>query len=767
LSVLTPAVTSLVLRARFVSKSRYRWDGEEKDYDPRIILVVKPRAPYPVIVAQLAQTMYEDAYTAQDAAAGRANGPTDKLLEDEFARELHGANRTQKSWTPGFTLVGPHERGLKVTSPGGVERIVKKGEFRPGTNGGPGWVRVEKGTAEMLPGWYQGRGTEDHQAVVGPTVRVYWNVCAAGAAPLMTVLSSRLNGAKIPFHLKALTDRQRYTRPDAAVLYVAKDDWRRAAPELVAAHSELGKYLKDGAPLFTFPVGSGVALAEDPGSGESFGTDRCSLVAEGLWDAFVDGRSSDAELEDAVMSRFRSRGIPPETPYLRHGSDARNLLLSLPKTTETASRAPVDFLAEASEIGDRLVAEAVRDGTRATWIARPVPVPGASRDAPVTAETLDATLYSGTAGIALFLARLARSTRNRRHRTMAIEAARHAVALALDGGSAGRFARESRYGFHGGILGPAWAALEVGRLTKTGVLRRGAAEIVSLLRRNARAPHDLDLINGTAGALPVLLEMEAQGIAGAGLLARSLKNELGRKAAWAGDVCSWRGPLDRPGAPNLTGFSHGAAGISWALAMYGVKVDDEGALRAARGGLAYERACFDTARGNWPRFDIEPGPDGRPATFTAWCHGAPGIGLSRALLLRTGFGGKDEERALVEELRVARRTTADHLARLERFPGLDVTACHGVLGTVECLWEIEDALGLDGKESAAQYGTWVATRFGSKPRRRFGTSVDYPTAVPARAHPSLMNGLAGIGHFFLRLHDQKRVQSILTPAQSL
>ena len=59
-------------------------------------------------------------------------------------------------------------------------------------------------------------------------------------------------------------------------------------------------------------------MAEDPGSGESFGQHRCRLIAEAL--ASAEGDRNGRAL--AVLRRFHEEGIDPEFPHLRPGSRA-------------------------------------------------------------------------------------------------------------------------------------------------------------------------------------------------------------------------------------------------------------------------------------------------------------------------------------------------------------------------------------------------------------------------------------------------------------
>src|ERR671915_222589 len=85
------------------------------------------------------------------------------------------------------------------------------------------------------------------------------------------------------------------------------------------------------------------------------------------------------------------------------------------------------------------------------------------------------------------------------------------------------------------------------------------------------------------------------------------------------------GAITRP----LTGFSHGTAGIAWALLELAALTGEEHFRKAALDAIAYERDLFSPEAGNWPHL----GDDNNPFWVT-WCHGAPGIGLARLCSLR-------------------------------------------------------------------------------------------------------------------------------------
>jgi lantibiotic modifying enzyme len=163
----------------------------------------------------------------------------------------------------------------------------------------------------------------------------------------------------------------------------------------------------------------------------------------------------------------------------------------------------------------------------------------------------------------------------------------------------------------------------------------------------------------------------------------------------------------------------------------------EAALEAFR----YERNYFNPAEQNWPDFR------GEQASYPVfWCHGAAGIGLCR---LRAWQITGDAD--LLAEAQVALQTVERHSAALANF-----SLCHRRAGNADVLICASQVLGeeswLHAAEAIAQEGL---ERF---ERRR----VPWPCGLPdANETPDLMLGLAGIGHFYLRLADPARIPSVL------
>jgi type 2 lantibiotic biosynthesis protein LanM len=141
------------------------------------------------------------------------------------------------------------------------------------------------------------------------------------------------------------------------------------------------------------------------------------------------------------------------------------------------------------------------------------------------------------------------------------------------------------------------------------------------------ADDDTDIVFGCAGLIGPLLMI---GTPAADALARTAGMRIAERQHSDG---GWVVPSVSDRA--LTGFSHGASGRAAALAVLAAAMSDDDVLHeAAARALKFERAQFDTSRGNWPDHR-EPVDGGDPAFMLSWCHGAPGIALGRLCMQGT------------------------------------------------------------------------------------------------------------------------------------
>ena len=116
--------------------------------------------------------------------------------------------------------------------------------------------------------------------------------------------------------------------------------------------------------------------------------------------------------------------------------------------------------------------------------------------------------------------------------------------------------------------------------------------------------------------------------------AKVLTEQQNEKGGWVSnpDMCA------------LAGMSHGASGIIYALAKVNYYKADKQVLLSIEKGLNFEKNLYDDIYNNWKDERYYKGKKiSESNNFTvAWCHGAPGILLSRLRLLELLKGEKYE-----------------------------------------------------------------------------------------------------------------------------
>jgi type 2 lantibiotic biosynthesis protein LanM len=274
---------------------------------------------------------------------------------------------------------------------------------------------------------------------------------------------------------------------------------------------------------------------------------------------------------------------------------------------------------EALAIGRDLVANAVWDGGGCNWLELSYMFK-ANR---YQLDLLNDSLYTGRAGVSLFLAALGKISGDRQFQKVAV--------AGLDPFRQSVKAREIRPEILKsgliGLGGTIYSMVKVSQFLQVTDLLEDAVQVAKLLTPEVIASDQkLDVIWGVTGAILGLLSLyQATGdrsvldiaVAGGDRLLTSRTNDIPR--AWLTTSESTK---------PLTGFSHGAAGISLALfRLYSATANEE-YLAAANEGIAYERSVFDKTVQNWPDFRMAE-QRGQVNYLDTWCHGSTGIGLAR------------------------------------------------------------------------------------------------------------------------------------------
>ena len=408
------------------------------------------------------------------------------------------------------------------------------------------------------------------------------------------------------------------------------------------------------------------------------------------------------------------------------------------------------FLETASLIGARLCRDAIWDGSRCNWLGSSMEL--LFNNWALAERSFGPDLYGGTSGIALFLARLYQIVQEPFYQKTASGAMQQALSRLED------VQPEFSGGFYSGLPGIAYSAICLGNLFDRQDWIHKGLQILKTEASKALNPPSLDVSTGVAGTIPTLLVLYKQYPEdfllqtaiqlGEHLLATARKSNLG----W-----SWQTlQKQETQQPDLTGFSHGAAGIAWALLELYRTTHRQPFRVAAEEGFRYEQHWFNPEQENWP--DLRQAQnssrnaangDGQWGYAIAWCHGAPGIGLSR---LRAYEILENDD--YLQQAEAALRTTVRMLNQTSQQENYSL--CHGVAGNAELLLYADRVLG------RPEYRT-VAERVGNFGIQQYEQNrIPWPCGVMGGGEtPNLMLGLAGIGHFYLRLYDSVTVPSVV------
>jgi type 2 lantibiotic biosynthesis protein LanM len=287
-------------------------------------------------------------------------------------------------------------------------------------------------------------------------------------------------------------------------------------------------------------------------------------------------------------------------------------------------------------------------------------------------------LYSGSSGIGMLFARLSMASDGElaeRWRNRAWSCIQGLAELAErdENDELFRQVRDWPYGIagSGGIL------LVLQLMQQAGfaeALRLSELLVAQLRPERLMSDEGIDVMGGIAGLIgPLLLSGQPR----AQELAVVCGDRLLKLQADSGGWRSGAGPANHR-KPPLTGFAHGAAGMAAALArlahVTGVRRFADGVMQA----VAYERSVFVAERSNWPDFRKSSKPD---SFMLSWCHGAPGILLSR-LVLDDCELASDITRSDIVFARQSTIEACGHAARNDHYPS---NLCCGILGLTSLL----------------------------------------------------------------------------------
>ena len=357
-------------------------------------------------------------------------------------------------------------------------------------------------------------------------------------------------------------------------------------------------------------------------------------------------------------------------------------------------------------------------------------------------------LYSGTSGIALFLAYLGLLTDEEGYTSLA------RVALASTRSQVARQKERPELvgiGTFQGLGAFIYLLSHLGALWNEPTLFQEAEEMIKLLPTAISRDEAIDVIGGSAGCIAALLSLDAVAPSQSTLAtAIQCGDHIIAHARPQNAGIGWSTMLQET---PLTGFAHGNAGIALSLLRLFAVSGEERFRQTALAAMEYERSLFSLERRNWPDLrsafsssatsNQQTGQQESNSYMVAWCHGAAGIGLARLASLEY-----IDDAALHAEIDAALQTSLAHGF------GLNHCLCHGDMGNLEFVLSATRLLSLHQYDEQVQRLTSMLL----DSIERHGWVTGVPLGVET---PGLMIGIAGIGYALLRLACAERIPSIL------
>lgn len=245
----------------------------------------------------------------------------------EFYDRLHKSNRGEGYFDPGWQVLRQESDGSLAVAKGGLtlhierEKHLQQAE-QSAAEGDSIAIHMPRNLVQN--GFYMAvsnAGSDTHPQ----TVRVYFNLTPEGAVAVMRSLTQQLNEIKIPFTFKVLYNPSDYGRYDSGVLYFEKSNYEKVRQVLRSVYAQERSHFRTQVPLFTKLLAPGLALAEEPdckfATQESFGMNRCQIVANGLLEARATGDESPESRMVFIHKHFSLLEIDWQRAYLNANSE--------------------------------------------------------------------------------------------------------------------------------------------------------------------------------------------------------------------------------------------------------------------------------------------------------------------------------------------------------------------------------------------------------------------------------------------------------------
>jgi type 2 lantibiotic biosynthesis protein LanM len=342
-----------------------------------------------------------------------------------------------------------------------------------------------------------------------------------------------------------------------------------------------------------------------------------------------------------------------------------------------------------------------------------------------TYEILDFDLYQGVFGPLLFLSALDSVQRKSDYSSL-VEKTLHPLSKSLHEESSNiwqSYTLERGLGIGGGLGSVIYFFTTLAKLSQHNHFLDLAIKASKYITpETLKKDEEFDLIFGTAGSLLALISLY----------------KMRKEASLLPTIQACVQYLETYKWKKI-GFSHGAAGIAYALFKAYAILGKKSILHKAKEGLIFEDKHFSFENNNW-KFNH----DSRILP-TNWCRGAAGIALSRVAIIDiyTSESTKRDIESALETVKASGISQCDHI-------------CCGNFGSIEFLL----------KASEMQGNTYLKTeihhRISTLLHHRKETGFQYPSLKNKKFfYPGFFKGSSGVAYQLLRFMYPESLPSVL------
>lgn len=328
------------------------------------------------------------------------------------------------------------------------------------------------------------------------------------------------------------------------------------------------------------------------------------------------------------------------------------------------------FVKSAEQIHKQLFSEAIvgksEDGKNYSWInSTPIGV----EEVKWSLAPMGDGLYNGLSGMAMMYLSLWIVTENDEYMAMGEDIVNDIIRRVSDWSDVNKEDLIS-VGAFTGISSYIYLLMNYYVATKNETYKKLVKDLVKEIPGLLENDKEYDIISGAAGAIVVLtsiyeldqdkLFLNTAEICGEYLMSNAIEND---------NEVSWIGISEVP----LTGFSHGNAGYIYALALLEKHLNNAKISSVIKKGLAFEnnRSVND----EW----VDERIGNSEASAASWCHGAPGILISRMEL------SKNKDYKIANQAQLDMPKSLKNIA--EDGFGREHSLCHGDIGNAMILIE--------------------------------------------------------------------------------